>query len=239
MDCNHARLLLIFARKRSELEATEAEALDAHLRNCSPCAGLAEAERRLDESIGEAIRDVPMPAGLHGRLLAGLDRDRSIRRWHRGLTTASLAAGLLLAVGLAWFFWIGARVTPDYEDLYVKVSDKVRATPEAVEAWFQDQGLPMEAPRQFNYDLLISYDTAQFMNRRVPRLVFFHRGDNKGFLPAVAEVYVLSGRQFHLDQAPQHPASMELFMDNPNFQYVAIVSTGGSLMPFRVDRVQN
>src|SRR5438552_1926713 len=113
MDCNHARLLLIFSRKRSELEATEAEALDGHLKICPQCAGLAESERNLDEVVGSAMRDVPMPAGLQGRLLAGLDRARSIRNWKKGLSAAGLAAGFLLAVGLTWFFWLGAKTTPD------------------------------------------------------------------------------------------------------------------------------
>jgi hypothetical protein len=238
MDCNHARLLLIFSRKRSELEATEAEALAGHLENCSQCAGLAEAERHVDEEIGRAMHEVKMPAGLEGRLLAGLERSRRIRNWHRGLTAAGVAAGLLLAVGLAWFFWLGARTTPDYDDLYADASEKVRASPEAVENWFHNQGLAMEAPRQFNYDLLISYDIAQFMNRRVPRLIFFHRGD-KGSAAAVAEVYVLSAKQFQLDQVAPHPASMEVLTGNPGFHYVAIVATGGSLVPFKVDAVQN
>ena len=237
MDCNHARLLLVFSRKRNELEATEAEALAGHLQNCSQCAGFAEAERHEDEAIGRALHDVEIPAGLEGRLLAELERSRRIRNWRRGLTAASLAAGLLLAVGLVWFFWLGARTTPDYDRLYAELSDKVRASPEAVESWFHNQGLAMEAPRQFNYDLLISYDAAPFMNRRVPRLIFFHRGD-KNNAPAVAEVYVLSGKQFHLDEVAPHQASMKVFTGNPGFHYVAI-ATGGSLIPFEVDAVQN
>ena len=230
MDCNYARLLLVFSRKRSELEATEAEALAGHLKNCSQCAGLAETERHVDEAIGRALHDVEMPAGLEGRLLAGLERARRIRNWRRGLTAAGLAAGLLLAFGLAWFFWLGAKTTPDYVYIEDEFGSKIAASPETVEQWFHNQGLAMEAPRQLNFGLLMNYDTVQFMNRRVPRLVFFHRGEKES---AVAEVYVLSGNQFNLDSAPQHPASMEVLRDNPNFHYVANVYPKGSLQLFR------
>jgi len=235
MDCNHARLLLIFSRKQSELEAADAESLRGHLDNCSSCAGLAGAERRLDEAVGKAMHDVPLPAGLEMRLLDRLAHDRVRLRWRRVLTAGSLAAGLLLAVGLSWIFYFGARTTPDFDEL---VAEKFAgASPETVEKWFHDQGLAMEAPRQLNFGLLISYDISRFMNRRVPRLVFLHHGERES---SVAEVYVLSGDQFNLDRSPEQPVSVEVIRDNPNFHYVAIVHPRGSLDAFRnKDGLQN
>jgi hypothetical protein len=238
MDCNHARLLLNFSRKQSELEATEAEALRSHLDTCATCSSSAKAERHLDEVVGQALRDVPVPAGLEMRLLHRLETDRVRYRWRRVATVGSLAAGLLLAVGLSWFFYFGARISPDYDRVFVDISDKERASPETVEQWFRGQGMTMEAPRQFNYGLLTSYDSAQFMNRRVPKLVFFFRGDRDNS-PAIAEVYVLSNRQFRLDEVAPHPASMELITDNPDFHYVVVVNPRGSSQAFRVDRIQN
>lgn len=234
MDCNHARLLLIFSRKRSELDATEAEALDGHLKQCAQCAGAAEAERDLDEAVGKAMGNVPVPEGLQGRLLAGLERERGIRVWRRGLTAASLAAGLLLAVGMAWFFWLGARTTPNYPDFEEESAAKVAAAPEAVEQWFSNRGMAMEFPRQLNHGLLISYDSAHFLNRLVPKLVFFYRGGDRDHpTPMVADVYVLSAKQFRLDQVPQQmPGSMELLTENPNFHYLVVIHPRGSLQPF-------
>ena len=238
MDCNHARLLLIFSRKQSELEAADAESLRGHLDNCSSCAGLAGAERHLDAAVGKAMHDVSLPAGLEMRLLDRLAHDRVRLRWRRVLTAGSLAAALLLAVGLSWIFYFGARTTPDFGRLDDEISQKFAgASPETVEKWFHDQGLAMEAPRQLNFGLLITYDTVRFMNRRVPRLVFLHHGERES---SVAEVYVLSGDQFNLDRSPEHPVSVEVLRDNPNFHYVAIVYPRGSLDSFRnKDGLQN
>jgi hypothetical protein len=236
MDCNHARLLLLFSRTASELEAAEAEALAGHLEQCAQCGDLAGTQRQLDEAVSKAMRSVAVPADLSGRLLLRLAHEGNVRRWRRVAAGAALAAALLLAVGLTWFFWLGAKTTPDYELVDAEISDKVRASPQTVEQWFRDRGISMEAPRQFNYALLTSYDTAQFMNRRVPKLLFFYRGERDS---AVAEVYVLSAKQFHLDKDPQHPPSMELLTGNPNFHYLVSVFPRGDSRPFMVNPLQN
>ena len=57
MDCKTARLLLLFARPLpTELEASEAEALESHLADCPECGALAQAERQTDTCLGQAMR---------------------------------------------------------------------------------------------------------------------------------------------------------------------------------------
>src|SRR5262245_2648331 len=102
MDCNHARLLLTFARDRADLDQSEAEGLEDHLSLCPDCANLAATEQRLDLALGRAMRDVPVPAGLKGRLLAAVARPAF--SWRRRLIAgAAIAAALLVSVALSWY----------------------------------------------------------------------------------------------------------------------------------------
>jgi hypothetical protein len=198
MDCNHARLLLGFTHKKAELDTAEAEALQAHLEQCPECELMARSERAIDDALGRAMNDVPVPAGLKERLvdkLASVQRARFLR----GPGPWAAAAALLLAVGYVVFFappkltWADVeRWTQDKEMAVSEVSDH---QPERIEGWFRDQGIDMEAPRHFNFGLLKSFDIVDFKNRRVAKLVFAR--DDAGQV-AIAEVYVLSEKDFNL-----------------------------------------
>src|SRR5215211_1502430 len=104
MDCKTARLLLAFARPcATELDAAGVQALEAHLADCHECGPLARLENRLDEHLGQAVRDVPLPPGLRTRLLAGLRPDPwHQRRWVRAAAGLAAAAALVLSVTLGW-----------------------------------------------------------------------------------------------------------------------------------------
>jgi hypothetical protein len=234
MDCNHARLLLVFLRNSAELDATEAEALASHLKQCDACDHWARVEQQVDATLTRAMRAVPVPAGLRDRLLSRLGQDRSLRYLRRLRLALATAAALLLAAGLSWYFWFGLRQTPDLAAVESEII-KVALNPEQVENWFRDQGLAMEVP-PLEFSLLYSYDTAQFMNRRVPRLVYVTRGERD---PAgIAEVYVLPDSQFDtakLEKELPAPGSnhnlLPLRPDNSRFFYL-VVCTSGSLEPF-------
>ncbi len=114
MDCNTARLLLDFARPRPrELEAEEAGALEGHLDRCSECHGLADGQRRLDERLGQAMRQVEVPAGLHEQLLARLESERG--EWHRRrfahTARIAVAAAAVLVLGWAGWHWMLERAS--------------------------------------------------------------------------------------------------------------------------------
>ena len=80
MDCKTARLLSDFARPQ-DLGRADAAAFEGHIADCPECAAVVGAERRLDQRLGEAMRHVPVPEGLRGRLLDRLAAER--RGWYR------------------------------------------------------------------------------------------------------------------------------------------------------------
>ena len=241
MDCNHARLLLIFLRNSADLDVTEAEALAGHLKQCPDCDGWARQERRLDEALGKAMRAVPVPAGLQDRLLGRLEQDRSVRRLRHIRIALATAASLVLAVGLGWYFWIGARLPVTLAAVDSEIGEKIAVnrenTPEKVEGWFRDQGLSMEVPVSLDFSLLFSYDTAHFMNRRVAKLLYVSRGE-RDQAGSVAEVYVFPDSQFDVSKLEKElpsPGSnhnlLSLRPENSRYFYL-VVSTSASLEPF-------
>jgi anti-sigma factor (TIGR02949 family) len=236
MDCNHARLLLLFARKPADLDLADAEALGAHLDQCPDCQALAGAEERVDQALGRAIRDVAVPASLRERLLTRLQQERRVVWRYRLAAAGGLAAALLLTAGLAWAFWLGKQPEVDLNAFQDMVSIKVAAAPEQVEQWFQEQGVAMKAPTLFNYHLLYTYDTTHFMNRRVAKLIFVHRDSG-----STAAVYVLSRTQFDWKSEELPPSihtsfpsnhTIEPLPEDPDYLFLAVF-TGGSLDPFR------
>ena len=65
MECHDIRLLLAFAQRPSEqLDAVEREAIAQHLHTCPDCAALAQAERHVDELLGQVMRDVSEASSL-------------------------------------------------------------------------------------------------------------------------------------------------------------------------------
>jgi hypothetical protein len=202
MDCKTARLLLDFARP-GELDAAEADALEAHLAGCAECEALARAERQLDRHLGRAVSRVDVPAGLRGRLLARLEADRGAvhRRWAgHGLRAAAAAAALLVAAwGVREWSW-ARRPEPNLTAAWEAVKQRQIAPPDraAVGQSFASLGVSTELPRGLNYALLRYYGVTEFQGERVPQLVFI-RADAPGVR---AEVRILSDRQFKLADLP-------------------------------------
>jgi len=153
MDCKSARLLMEFARPGSaELDAGEADALQQHLADCLDCNALAAAERRADEHIGRAMRDVPLPEGLQERLLKRLtaERDAWYLRWAK---RAAAAAVLFFAVGLlGYFLWFHDRPVVSSDVVRRMLDHEGLATKEEVtEAFKKTLGVTVVLPGDLNY----------------------------------------------------------------------------------------
>src|SRR5438067_9091030 len=121
MDCRTARLLLEFARPfTTELDATEAAALEQHLAGCPNCRAAAHVERCVEEQLRAAMQAVPAPGGMRSALLARLSAERRNgwqKRWAiNGLATA---AALLLAV---WgvHAWLYPHTAINVDDIVVQ-----------------------------------------------------------------------------------------------------------------------
>jgi hypothetical protein len=209
MECRNARLLLEFARPgSSELDAVEAEALGQHLSECPDCSALAQFERRVDDHLGRAMRDVPVPSGLRERILGKLAGERSLRN-RRWLLRASAAAAVLLLGLTGWYLWSSnlPALTPDDVPYLVGAGpfvepDELRA--HSVGHW----DIAAELPPRFNPKLLQSYDLAILQGRQVPLLVFARESEEPRHRPDVARVYILSRRQFDLEQTRKNFANL-------------------------------
>ncbi len=236
MDCKTARLLLLFAQPLpTELEASEAEALESHLADCPECGPLAQAERQTDASLGRAMREVPVPADLRSRLLARLDAERGAwyRRRSARILTAAAALGLVVWLGLSW---LGQRTAIDLQALHNEVSQQTGGRPEQVEQWFYDKyRIRTSAPTDFNYNLLTTYHLADLENHRVPWLMFLHA-------EGAAHVYILRDNHFNVSALLAQPrfesggiaVEVRPHPTDPHLVYL-VWYTGGSLRRFLVD----
>ncbi len=208
MDCKAARYLLDFARPQGhDLDAADRAALDAHLANCQECDSLARAERQFDAHLGEAIRDVPVPAGLKDRLLSRLKRQRDDwwKQWlNRGARYAAVAAAVMLLVwgGLRWKK--SHLLQPSEESLVSVVLAAYEHSPPTAsdaQAWFHSRRRKVVVPAEFNYRYLVSYSLAPFDGQEVPQLLFVRSSQSSA--AQVAQVFILSSDQFNLSDVQQ------------------------------------
>jgi Putative zinc-finger len=204
MDCRTARLLLDFHRPRAgELPAEEAVELERHLAGCADCDAAGRALRRLDDHLGPAVRDVPLPDGLRERLLSRLREERSTRLSRRvGWTLRGAAVAAVLLVGT--LLWLHFRTPEPVKLDLTRLSqeegeiDRLKS-PESVALRFKEKHHIMMVPPPFDYTSLVDCDVADVQGKRVPRLLFYRDpGPEKGDITR-ATVYVFSRDQFDLD----------------------------------------
>jgi hypothetical protein len=239
MDCKTARLLLHFAQPLpTELEASEAEALESHLADCPECAALARVERQTDACLGPAMCAVPVPAKLRSQLRTRLDAERG--RWYRQRSARILAAaaalGLVLWLGLSW---LGQRPDLDLQAFHNDVSQQAGARPEQIEQWFYDRyRIQTSAPADFNYNLLTTYHLADLEGWSVPYLEFLQP-------EGAAHVYILRGNHFNLKALLEQPrfesggvaVEVRPHPSDPQIAYL-VWYTGGSLLRFLIREQQ-
>jgi hypothetical protein len=208
MDCKTARLLLDFARPLCpEMEPADAEALQGHLAECPECGPFAMQERRLDDHLGRAMRDVPVPADFKQRLLNRLSKQRDAW-WRRWLVRGgAAAAAVLLAVAGTWYLW--PLPSPNAEQVQAEQAEKPFADEEKVASYFRQQGFGhLSLPTQFDFKNLKDFYVQEFQGRRVPALVFEGKEDNGMGMPSTpvyAKVLVLQDRQFNLRDLRDYP----------------------------------
>lgn len=201
MDCKTARLLLAFARPQTgEMEEADARDLEHHLDQCPACAAAARGERRLDQHLGKAMRQVEVPSGMRAAILGRLTSEcsQARRRWLVRTTRYAVAAAALVAIlAGGWHWWASRPAVLDLDALWARQNrvDPDRKDPPAeITAYFRRQGLNVQAPQELNYHLLTAYGLTDLQGRQVPQLVFV-RTDGP---PEQAQVYLVSDRQFDL-----------------------------------------
>jgi len=181
MDCDNARLYLPFLTPGGkDLDGAEAAELHAHLEQCTACNAQAMNANRIDQSLGRAMRAVPVPAGMKERLLERLAEERGAlrRRWLRGGgLVAAAAAVLLLAMGVGFFLrWDQqqhAQIDPERALEPVSLSGH---DSESVERAFRQLGASRAVAPNYRYEFLVGdpamVDLPGHEKVRVPQLVF-------------------------------------------------------------------
>jgi hypothetical protein len=202
MDCKNARLLLPFYRPTStDLDEADTAALENHLALCPECQALDRSEHLFDHSLGQAMRDVAVPAGLQRRLLDRLGRPRRpfyYRHFSR-IASGLAAAGVLLLAGLLIWIWLKPpRPELQLADLFDQEVGRMMGSPnpESVSFWFSvNHKVTMVPPPRFNYANLVHYGLEDWQGKRVPLLVFV-RGNTQ------AKVFVVTAEQFNINPLP-------------------------------------
>jgi hypothetical protein len=202
MDCKTARLLLDYARPSStELDATEAQALEEHLTGCESCDQAAGAERRADAAIGKAMRQVDVPDQLRARILARMKEERGDlrRRWIIHGLRAAIAAAAVLLLALGLWRWFAVRPAFPVEQLVAHANYSVYSphTAAQVEADLKSQGVEITVPADLNYSYLRWAFLTNVEGRRTPLLIFNNSGTNGG-QPQHALVFLVADNQFDL-----------------------------------------
>jgi hypothetical protein len=153
MNCATARELLALIRPDSrDADQLDCAAELAHLEQCAECQAFVEQHQRADRELGQAMRNVAVPADLKQRLLAQLAQlspataraaettttaiatptepaTRTVpparRIWnHRRM--AAVAALLLLAlIGSGWFLFVPRKPTLRVEDLITLAHQRI------------------------------------------------------------------------------------------------------------------
>jgi hypothetical protein len=244
MDCKHARLLLDVAHPiATELDASEKAALAAHLAECPDCGCMAEAEHRVDERLGAAMRDVGVPEGLRERIDRRLQGERDAWWRVRVIRVAGAAAAVLLLCWVSYAVWFGKRPVPDLEAALHAV-DQRESGAEVVEQAFAVMGVNMTAPRKFDYRYLTHSNLSIFPDNNkmlVPCLSFVRQQPNG--VQITAQVYVLPDRTFNIapirETKPNLVGShqniiVHVEQDYPHVAFV-VIYTGQSINDFLKD----
>ena len=239
MDCIHARMLIVLqGRDANEFDAEARTALESHLEQCADCLAWSHQEGRVDEALGQAIKNVPVPAALPSKILHALEHQRRPRRvpW-----MSSAAAVILLSLGTGGYFWYTNRPELTMDDINYQVAHVEVSSPDDVKQWFAEMGLAMEVPKNFNFDFYNDYMIAKINGHRLPRIQYITRGEGDG-RPAVADVYVVDTKRFMADdiqnaisQEPivtsEHRIQAMKCSHDERFIFI-VVFTGASLLPF-------
>jgi hypothetical protein len=193
MDCSTARFLATFAGPRAaELQGDEAEALAAHLADCPDCAALHQAERKIDERLGRAMRDVPLPPGLRERLVTNLAAERWASQ-RRKLVRAFAGIAAAIALALGWYFWPQRPISLNLHVRHEKVNAELPSSAQEVVDHFAREGVALQMPTDINlnYNRLTYCGRGELEGQRVPLLIFQNGS-------ATLRVYILDGKRFDL-----------------------------------------
>lgn len=236
MNCSLARMLLAFPR--ADLAADDRAGLAAHVAGCAHCVAAAAGEAALHTAFATAMRAVPVPAGLHFKLLREEFAQRGARHRRIAYQWSAMAAGLLVAVGLAFSGYVRSRPDLDSAAIAMTAEQDWETREAPVRDWLVKQDLPGELPLDFDYRYYAFHGRGELAGRDTPVIVFHGQFTNQFDVKEThtARVYIVESSRFKLQDLNDAQASLvrvtvKLHPTRPDLAYV-IVSTGDSLDPF-------
>jgi hypothetical protein len=180
---------------------------------------------REDRIIAQAMRSVDIPDGLRSRVLARLRLERSRRRrtWPLRHPRWAAAAAVLLICSLSAFGYWWQRPLPIIDMDALQNSSQLMGQSDQVAMLFAERGWRLAPPRMLRYNFLISSGWELFQGKLVPRLLF--EGNNG----QIAEVFILSNRDFDRFNSPKPSGNIAVFSDSSDADHFFLVRfTGGS-----------
>lgn len=224
MDCRSIRALVPYSLLPGELTADDTAEIERHLATCADCASWARAERAFDAKVGQAMRDVPVPAQMQENVVTRLavERGRVWRKQALRVSAAVVAAVVILALGFGW--WSAAKIEVSAEAVARHSDEKYVSVQNldvgSIATFFRSHGVRFQMPPDFDVRLINEYGVAQFDGHTVAKIDYSR--DN-----AQAHVYVLPKRHFKFAKGsegitPGSLVTVELLDVPGDFLYVVV-----------------
>ena len=236
MNCSLARMLLAFPR--ADLAEDDRAGLAAHVAGCPNCAAQAAGEAALHTAFATAMRSVPVPSDLHSKLLREGFAQRGARHRRIAYQWSALAAGVLVAVGLAFSGYLRSRPDIDTNAIAMTAEQDWETREAPVRDWLVKQDLPGQLPLDFDYRYYAFHGRGELAGRDAPVVVFHGQFTNQFGAKEThtVRVYIVESSRFKIGDLQDAQASLvrvtvKLHSGRPDLAYV-IVSTGDSLDPF-------
>jgi Putative zinc-finger len=222
MDCHDVRLLLGFVQRGCEnLDATERDAIQAHLSQCPECTTVAQLERRFDEAMSHMMADVPIPSELKGKILGKLSADRPYAPWK----WFAAAGGLLIMALVIWgtnAWQQGQLPEVQFDDIvqYTQIGSNWKDAD--VEQYFEKHGLKIRFPAILEPQAIRHVDVVIFKGQKVAKLSLARN-------QTTASVLILPKQQFRSENL--HPGDFQDFTSiwiEPAEEYTYIIIYQGN-----------
>jgi hypothetical protein len=239
MQCRDAQFYLRLRRQAGdELGAEVTADLDRHLAGCPACAADAGRAAAFDRAVANALRSVPVPAGLRDKLLAQSSTHHGAVIRRKVYRVAALAASLFFGVGLAFGVFSASRPKIDPTELVIRHDEQMQDREgRLLSQWLTAQKFPDRLPEAFDPSLIISMGTEKVQGTEVPVVTFAHPTE-RGF----AKVYIFRtngsyNTELLRDAQASHTAAI-VIEDQRQFRGVkyVILHTGRDLTPFLLAR---